>query len=81
MCIRDSQDTWPVTGHAFATLGWAPDGKVRGIYNVTTIAAGGGVQADFTVTGTIDVDADTNQAEYTATRSINTTFNNNNDTF
>jgi len=69
------QAPW-VSGSAFDTLGWAPDGAVRGVYSVTTTAG-----LDFTVTGQSDVDGDGSVARYTATRSISVTFHNNNDTF
>lgn len=52
--VRD----WP-TGSGFETLGWAPDGAVRGNYktelNGTTI---------FSVTGECDVDGDGTKATY-----------------
>ncbi len=51
----------------FDKLGWAPDGEVRGTYQVDTLGC-----CDFIVTGMIDVDGDGNPAIYTATKSINT---------
>jgi len=61
----------------FETLGWAPDGNIRGAYGVTvTAAASGQPGGDFLVTGECDVDGDSVFAQYTATKSINTTFNN-----
>ncbi len=56
--------TW-VTGTGFDTLGWAPDGKVRGAYRVTSLSS-----ADFEVTGICDVDGDGNVATFTATKTI-----------
>ncbi len=53
----------------FTTVGWRPDGNVRGAYWVE--AAPGGT--DFTVHGICDVDGDGQYAEYTATTSINAT--------
>jgi type IV pilus assembly protein PilA len=70
------QATW-VGGTNFDTMGWAPDGHVRGIYKVTTNSSTG----DFTVTGEADVDGDGTVARYTATRSIGVTFHNNADTY
>ena len=52
---------------AFSTLGWGPDGKVRGAYKVVSTGP-----TDFTVTGICDVDGDSAKASYTATKSINT---------
>ena len=72
---------WADNG-GFSTLGWAPDGEVRGAYAaVATAASSGTPGGDFTVTGECDVDGDGVVAQYTATKSINSTFNNNNDTF
>jgi len=56
--------TW-VTGTGFDTLGWAPDGRVRGAYRVTSLSS-----ADFEVTGICDVDGDGNMATFTATKTI-----------
>ena len=69
------QANW-TSGSSFDTLGWRPDGAVRGIYSVTTT-----VNGDFTAIGQSDVDNDGRVARYTATRSISVTFHNNNDTF
>ena len=49
----------------FATLGWTPDGAVRGSYAVATTTT------DFTATGLADVDGDGTQATYVATKSNN----------
>ena len=54
-------------GSAFDTLGWSPDGKVRGGYKVVSVGT-----TDFTVTGLSDVDGDGATANYTSTKSINT---------
>ena len=56
----------------FKTLGWAPDGKVRGVYSVTTSGSAGST-ADFTATGLSDVDGNSTLATYTASRTVNTT--------
>lgn len=55
-----------IPGSNFDTLGWAPDGRVRGQYSVVTISS-----TDFTVTGVCDVDGDGAQARYTSTKSTN----------
>ena len=63
-----AQVAW-AAGSAYDTIGWAPDGKVRGGYKITTTSS-----TDFLVTGICDVDGDGVQASYTATKSINATF-------
>ncbi|MFZ5478335.1 MAG: type IV pilin protein [Myxococcota bacterium] len=52
----------------WTTLGWRPDGQVRGNYAVAQSTT------DFTVTGSCDVDGDTSLANYSATTSINATL-------
>jgi type IV pilus assembly protein PilA len=60
----------------FSALGWAPNGDVRGAYVVTVSASASGQPGgDFLATGECDVDGDSMLAQYTATKSINTTFN------
>ena len=77
-----SQSPWAGGNNGFQSLGWAPDGQVRGVYQVSTTAPGGGTPGgDFLVTGNCDVDGDGVLAQYTATKSINTVFNNDNDTY
>ena len=49
----------------FSTLGWTPDGDVRGSYQVATTTT------NFTATGLSDVDGDGTQATYVATKSEN----------
>ena len=58
------------TGSAFDTLGWAPDGKVRGGYKVVSSSS-----TDFTVTGISDVDGDGSATNFTSTKSINAVMN------
>ena len=60
-----AQRTW-TTGSAFDTLGWGPDGMVRGSYTVVSTSS-----TDFLVTGFADVDGDGSNSSYTATKSIN----------
>ena len=64
-----AQQDWP-SGSGFDTIGWSPDGKVRGSYKVSTKSS-----TNFLVTGVSDVDGDGTQATYTSTKSINATFN------
>ena len=71
--------TWTDKGN-FATLGWSPDGAVRGTYGAATsstaTACGDFSTAatpDFCVHGASNVDGDANVADYYATRSNNTT--------
>ena len=54
-------------GSAFDTLGWMPDGQVRGSYKVQSTST-----TDFLATGVGDIDGDGVQARFTATKSINT---------
>ncbi len=63
-----AQRVW-TSGSNFDTLGWAPDGKVRGSYTVASTSS-----TDFLVTGWCDVDGDGSSATYTATKSINSVF-------
>jgi type IV pilus assembly protein PilA len=67
--IAKTQRDWS-TGTGFDTLGWGPDGKVRGRYKVTSKST-----TDFLVTGECDVDNDDTEASFTATKSINTKMN------
>jgi hypothetical protein len=53
------------SGSAFDTLGWAPDGAVRGTYQVEVLPD----SLDFIVHGWIDADGDGVPAHFTATRS------------
>ena len=66
----------PDSRPGFDTLGWAPDGQVRGSYRVTKKG-----YSDFVVQGMCDVDGYGDQALFTATKSINTTMNTGNSTY
>ena len=57
---------WPGAGDPteWASLGWKPDGNVRGAYSV---APGNNDEEVFIATGGCDVDADGNRAVYTGT--------------
>ena len=52
----------------FTTIGWKPDGDVRGAYSATATT---GATPTFLATGKINVDGDAVQAEYTATNVLN----------
>ena len=66
-----SQNAWDdKAASGFNTIGWKPDGDVRGSYAVVTPST-----TDIVVTGICDVDDDGSDADYTATTSINATLN------
>jgi type IV pilus assembly protein PilA len=73
--VNKTQQTW-VAGSAFDTLGWSPDGQVRGMYKVASTSS-----TDFLVTGECDVDGDAANARYTATKSVNATQSTANDIY
>ncbi|HNH49412.1 MAG TPA: type II secretion system protein [Myxococcota bacterium] len=60
---------WTVTGDGFSTIGWRPDGDVRGSYEVTNAGP-----TDFVVAGSGDMDGDGVIAVYTATATVDTTL-------
>ena len=73
---------WGTGNSGFRTLGWAPDGQVRGRYDVTTTQpSSGNPGGNFLVTGICDVDGDGTTANYTATKSINAVQNTANDVY
>jgi type IV pilus assembly protein PilA len=61
------QRAW-TSGSNFDTLGWAPDGNVRGSYVVNTNTT------DFNALGDCDVDGDGSTAAYSATKTLNATM-------
>ena len=63
-------------GSAFDTLGWRPDGLVRGSYKVSTVSS-----TDFLVFGIADIDGDSNRSTYTATASAMANIKTGNDTY
>ena len=70
------QYAWPSSGTGFATIGWAPDGNVRGQYQLLSNSTTG-----FTVNGRCDVDNDASNATFTATRDANSAMTSNNDIY
>jgi prepilin-type N-terminal cleavage/methylation domain-containing protein len=60
---------WPSPAVGFDDIGWRPSGKVRGQYGVAAETT------NFVVTGTCNVDGDTETQDYTATKSIGATMN------
>jgi len=70
-----TQRQW-VTGTGFDTLGWSPDGDVRGQYKVSTTST-----TDFLVTGRSDVDGDSTFSSYTSRKSVNAVMTTNNDVY
>jgi hypothetical protein len=52
----------------FSTIGWSPDGEVRGSYSIES------EYPNFTVYGISDIDGDGNHATYTATKSTRPTL-------
>ena len=60
---------WTVTSDNFSLIGWKPDGGIRGSYEVS-----GATNSDFLVTGSTDIDGDSELATYTATVSTNATL-------
>ena len=67
--IAKTQRSWS-SGSGFDTLGWGPDGKVRGRYKVSSKSS-----TNFLVSGECDVDNDDDHSTWTATKSINTKMN------
>lgn len=63
--VGKAQRPW-TSGTAFQTLGWSPDGDVRGAYTVATTSS-----TDFKVTGVSNVDGDSAEATYTCSKSLN----------
>ena len=67
--LGKQQELWPTPAPGFDTIGWRPDGKVRGQYEVALNGLN-----DFTITGTCDVDDDGSNSEWTSTAAINATM-------
>ena len=67
--------TWS-SSSGFDTLGWGPDGEVRGSYKISSTST-----TDFLVTGIADIDGDGTQSSYTCTKSVNAAMATGNDTY
>ena len=76
--LGKAQTSWAGGNSSFQQLGWTPDGNVRATYEVTTSTGGA---SDFTVKARADIDGDGTESTYTATKSINLLFLNNNNTY
>ncbi len=74
--LGKAQTSWAGGNSAFQQLGWSPDGQVRGTYEVSTSSS-----SDFTVKARADIDGNGAESRYTATKSVNTLFLNNNNTY
>jgi type IV pilus assembly protein PilA len=75
--VNKQQQAWSGGGASgFDTLGWSPDGDVRGAYKVSTTSS-----TDFLVTGICDVDGDGAQVTYTARKSVNAALTTANDIY
>jgi prepilin-type N-terminal cleavage/methylation domain-containing protein len=64
-----TQQPWGEGNEGFAALGWLPHGRVRGVYEITTVPGGASSSGgEFHVVGRTDVDGDGVLARYTATQ-------------
>ena len=59
------QQPWPANSN-YETIGWSPDGNVRGNYEVATTST-----TDFQVDGRCDVDNDNTNALYSSSKTAN----------
>ena len=73
--VGKAQVVW-TAGSSFDTLGWGPDGSVRGAYKVISTSS-----TDFRVSGKSDVDGDRVETLFTSTKSINAVMVTLNDTY
>ena len=71
--LGKSQVSWDTAAAEWISLGWAPDGNIRGNYTVVLIAGGTGVPESYTITGKSDVDDDSQLYVVTAGPSSNAT--------
>ncbi len=63
---------WDTTATDWLSIGWTPDGNVRGNYVVVVTAASGTTPQTYTITGKSDVDDDSLLYTVTATPELNT---------
>ena len=71
--LDKSQVAWDTTATDWLSIGWTPDGNVRGNYGVVVTAASGTTPQSFTITGKSDVDDDSLLYTVTATPDLNAT--------
>ncbi len=71
--LDKSQVAWDSTATDWLSIGWTPDGNVRGNYVVVVTAASGPSPESFTVTGKSDVDDDSQLYTVTTTPERNAT--------
>lgn len=72
--LGKGQVAWVTTATDWISLGWAPDGNIRGNYLVAvTAASGSGVAETYTITGKSDVDDDGQLYTVTGTPTANAT--------
>jgi type IV pilus assembly protein PilA len=64
--LSKTPQQWTVSADGFSSIGWKPDGQVRGSYEVASATA-----TDFLVLGSTDVDGDGSLAHFSATVSTN----------
>lgn len=74
------QVTFGVATGGWASIGWTPDGSVRGAYSVTDAGATGG-GTEFSAWGISDVDNDGSTASFVANRVENAKQLSNNDIY
>jgi type IV pilus assembly protein PilA len=72
--VDKQQVAWS-TGSGFDTLGWGPDGNVRGMYGVMTSPT------DFLISGMCDVDGDGSMSYWTASVSQNAAMTSGNNVY
>jgi type IV pilus assembly protein PilA len=73
--VGKTQQIWP-KGSIYDTIGWSPDGAVRGAYKVMSLST-----TDFRITGISDVDGDNVNAQYTSTKDANVIMTTNNSVY
>jgi type IV pilus assembly protein PilA len=71
--LDKSQFAWDATAADWLSIGWMPDGSVRGNYLVVVTGASGSTLQTYTITGKSDVDDDSLPYTVTATPDANTT--------
>ena len=67
--VGKTPQAWLATSDGFSSIGWRPDGMVRGSYEVTSATT-----TDFLALGSSDVDGDGVLAHYSVSVNTNTTL-------